>query len=100
MPRRDRRGRAVGETIAATVNLLNPQRVIVGGELAQAGDVLLDPIRDAVGRQSYASAADATTIVASALGDQAAVLGAAAVQLAHAPQALAGRLAELEPAAA
>lgn len=93
-------GRAVGETIATTVNLLNPQRVIVGGELAQAGDVLLDPIRDAVTRQSLAPAANATAIVASALGDQAEVLGAAAVQLAHAPHALASRLAELEPAAA
>lgn len=93
-------GRIVGETIAATVNLLNPRRVIVGGELAQAGDVLLDPIRDAVGRQSFAPAAGATTIVASALGDQAAVLGAAAVQLAHAPRALAARLADQEQAAA
>ena len=94
-------GRAVGETIAATVNLLNPQRVIVGGELAQAGDVLLDPIRDAVGRQSArfgrgrpprsSPPPSATRPRCSAPPRSSS---------AHAPQALASRLAELEPAAA
>ena len=59
------RADAVGETIATTVNLLNPQRVIVGGELAQAGDVLLDPIRDAVARHVARARREAVAIVAA-----------------------------------
>lgn len=90
-------GTVVGETLAAAVTLLNPQRVIIGGELAQAGEVLLAPIHAAVARLSLAPA---TTIVASELGERAEVLGAAATQLARAPHALVSRLAELEPAAA
>ena len=86
-------GAAVGEAIAATVNLLNPELVIIGGELAGTGDVLLDPIRDAVQQQSVSPAAGAVRVVQSALGDRAEVLGAAAIQLARAPEALAARLA-------
>jgi predicted NBD/HSP70 family sugar kinase/biotin operon repressor len=86
-------GEAVGAAIAATVNLLNPELVIIGGELAGAGDVLLDPIRHAVRRQAVAPAADAVRVVPSALGDRAEVLGAAAIQLARAPEAMAARLA-------
>ena len=66
--------------------------MIIGGELAQAGEVLLAPIRAAVARLSLAPA---TTIVASELGERAEVLGAAATQLARAPHALVSRLAEL-----
>ena len=43
-------GTVVGETLATAVTLLDPQRVIIGGELAQAGEVLLEPIRAAVAR--------------------------------------------------
>ena len=35
-------GRALGRAVAGTCNLLSPERVLVGGELAQAGDLLLE----------------------------------------------------------
>ena len=38
-------GRALGRGVAAACNLLAPQRVVVGGELAGAGSLLLDPLR-------------------------------------------------------
>lgn len=88
-------GEAVGEAIATTVNLLNPERVVVGGELAAAGDVLLEPIRKAIARQAIAPAAAVVKVVSGELGERAAVLGAAAIQLAQAPYAL----AEVEPLA-
>jgi hypothetical protein len=66
--------------------------VIIGGELAGAGDVLLDPIRAAVRRRALAPAAQAVKIVCGELGEHAEVLGAAAIQLSRAPEELARRL--------
>ena len=86
-------GVAIGAAIAATVNLLNPQLIVIGGELSRAGDVLLDPIRESVRRRCVAPAAAAVRIVVSPLAERAEVLGAAAIQLARAPEALARRLA-------
>ncbi len=86
-------GLAVGRAVAGIVNLINPELVIIGGELAAADDVLLDPIRDAVERRAVPPAARAVRVIRGTLGEHAEVLGAAAVQLAHAPEALAGLLA-------
>jgi predicted NBD/HSP70 family sugar kinase len=86
-------GAAVGDAIAAVVNLLNPALVVIGGELAGAGDVLLDPIRGAIERRAVPPAAATVRVTAGALGELAEVLGAAALPLARAPHALARRLA-------
>jgi len=86
-------GRAVGVALTYTVNLLNPSLVIIGGELSEAGDVLLDPIRAAIAQSAVPPAAAAVRITAGELGTRAEVLGAASTQLARAPQALAARLA-------
>ncbi|HWK27576.1 MAG TPA: ROK family transcriptional regulator [Solirubrobacter sp.] len=86
-------GRAVGRALAATVNLLNPGLVIVGGDLAQAGDLLLNPIRTAIQEAAVAPAVGTVRVIASQLGDRAEVLGAAAIQLVRAPSTLTGRLA-------
>ena len=86
-------GEAVGAVLAAAVNLLNPQLVIVGGELAAAGELLLEPVRRAVERLAVAPAGGVVRVVASALGERAEVVGAAALQLSGAPLALANRLA-------
>jgi len=85
-------GDAVGRGLASAVNLLNPQMVIIGGDLAVAGDVLLDPIRSAIERLAVAPAARDVRVTKGALGENAEVLGAAAIQLARAPEALAARL--------
>jgi predicted NBD/HSP70 family sugar kinase len=86
-------GSAVGTALAAAVNLLNPELVVIGGELAAAGETLLDPIRTAIERRVIAPAASTVRVVPSALGERAEVTGAAAMQLTRAPQALAERLA-------
>jgi predicted NBD/HSP70 family sugar kinase len=73
-------GRALGLAVAGVCNLLSPQLVIVGGELVQAGDVLLNPVREIVRRSAVASARQ-TPITAGVLGDRAEVLGAVALVL-------------------
>jgi predicted NBD/HSP70 family sugar kinase/DNA-binding transcriptional ArsR family regulator len=85
-------GEAVGRVLAGLVNALNPELVIVGGELAAAGPVLLDPIRAAIDRHGVAAAAARVRVTAGTLGARAEVLGAAALILAQSPHALARRV--------
>jgi predicted NBD/HSP70 family sugar kinase len=84
-------GQAVGIVLSWAVNILNPELVVIGGELAAAGDALLDPIRASIHRHSVPGAAtvDVTTGI---LGDRAELLGAAALILARSPIALAERM--------
>ncbi|MGH3646160.1 MAG: ROK family protein [Micromonosporaceae bacterium] len=74
-------GHAVGTALATLCNLVNPQRIIVGGELAAAGEILLAPIRGALTRGTIRSAAADVSVLESALGDRAEVLGAVALAL-------------------
>lgn len=85
-------GQAVGMVISWVVNVLNPELVVIGGELAAAGDILLDPIRASIHRHSIPGAAASATVTAGMLGDRAAVLGAAALILAQSPLALTARV--------
>jgi predicted NBD/HSP70 family sugar kinase len=73
-------GRALGVAIAGVANLLAPERVIVGGELSGAGDVLLAPLRETFARSAIA-AVRKVPVVAGVLGDRAEVLGAVALVL-------------------
>jgi predicted NBD/HSP70 family sugar kinase len=74
-------GRHVGVAVANLCNLLNPQRVVIGGELAVAGELLLAPMRDVVGRYGIPSAVATSEIVLGTLGADAHVLGAIALVL-------------------
>jgi predicted NBD/HSP70 family sugar kinase/biotin operon repressor len=69
-------GRVLGRSVAAIVNAFNPELIVVGGSVGAAGDVLLDPLREAVHRYAIPSAADDVRITRGVLGDRAEVLGA------------------------
>jgi predicted NBD/HSP70 family sugar kinase len=81
-------GRVVGSAAAFLFNVLNPQRLIVGGDLAAAGDLLLDGVRSSVRLAALPAAADAARVVAGVLGDRAQVLGALALAVGEAGAAL------------
>jgi predicted NBD/HSP70 family sugar kinase len=85
-------GELIGEALATLVTLLNPKLIVVGGDLATTGDVVLDPIRAAIARYSVPPAGAAVEIVRGTLGDRAEVLGAAALVLRESPQVLAQRI--------
>lgn len=74
-------GRHVGSGVANLCNLLNPARVVLGGDLAEAGDLVLDPVRDSVSRYAIPSAARQLTVAPGTLGARAEVLGALALVL-------------------
>lgn len=72
-------GRVVGRATADLCNYVNPDAVIVGGELAAAGELLLAPMREAVRRFAIPAAAEVVEIVPGVLGERAEVLGALAL---------------------
>lgn len=81
-------GDAVGRALAFTVMLLNPELIVVGGDLAAAGDALFEPMRRSLTRSTMISHAEPLRIVPGSLGDSAGVRGAAALVLATAPERL------------
>jgi predicted NBD/HSP70 family sugar kinase/biotin operon repressor len=83
-------GRHIGAAVADLCNLINPERIVVGGSMAVAGDVLLDPLREAVGLRAIPSAAEDVQIVLGELGERAELLGAVALVLHEAGPAWSG----------
>ncbi|SEG08519.1 ROK family protein (putative glucokinase) [Actinacidiphila yanglinensis] len=74
-------GRHIGMGVASLCNLLNPSRVVLGGDLAEAGELVLGPIRESVARYAIPSAAQRLSVMPGALGARAEVLGALALVL-------------------
>ena len=72
-------GRLVGVALAALVNALDPSSVVLGGELAQTGDILLAAIREAIYRHSHPLATRDLRIVRSNMGGSASLAGAALI---------------------
>lgn len=71
-------GRYIGVAVANLCNLIAPQLVVVGGELARGDSLLIDPIRSMVARRSIPTAAHTAAIVPGELGERAEVLGGVA----------------------
>jgi glucokinase len=75
-------GRALGGLLVSLVNLTNPEVVVIGGGVAQAGPLLLDPARDHLRRHSLVARHSPPRVLPAALGEAAGLLGAAALVLA------------------
>jgi predicted NBD/HSP70 family sugar kinase len=72
-------GREIGRVLTGICNVLSPAGVIVGGDLAVAGEPLLDGIREALDRYVLPPVRGALELRAGVLGDRAEVLGALAL---------------------
>ena len=72
-----RSAKRLGMKVAFLVNLLNPQAVIIGGGLEEAGVPFIDEIRRTVSEWAFEEASSAVKIVSSRLGENAVALGAA-----------------------
>lgn len=71
-----RAGTHIGIAIAGMVNLFNPALVIIGGGVAQTGDILLEPIRQVVQRRSLPAATRVVRITTAMLGRRSSSMGA------------------------
>jgi predicted NBD/HSP70 family sugar kinase len=87
-------GRSIGVALGNLCNVFNPERVIIGGELSAAGDVLLAPITESISRYAIPSAAADVDVVAGQLGRRAEVMGALALILHEPEHALFSRVVE------
>ena len=76
-------GRLIGGVLAATVNMLNPAVISIGGDIAEAGQQLLAGIREIVYQRSTALSTSDLRITTGALGDRAGIIGAAAMIIEH-----------------
>jgi len=67
--------------VGAAITILAPERVIIGGGVAQAGDALFVPLRREVRQRVKLVAVESVPILPAALGRDVGILGAAALAL-------------------
>lgn len=75
----DKAAKRLGIKIAYLVNLLNPELVVIGGGLEEAGEEFLKKVRSTVGEWAFRESADDLKIVYSQLRENAVALGAASL---------------------
>jgi glucokinase len=73
----ERTGRYIGTAIATVINLLNPEHIVMGGGVMDAGQLILEPIIREARRRSFQPNFESTQIVAATLGPDAVPIGAA-----------------------
>lgn len=69
----------LGVGVANLLNLLNPARVIIGGGVSKAGELLFEPVRRIARQRAFDRPGGDAEIVPAALGDDVGAIGAAAV---------------------
>lgn len=71
----------LGIAVAGLLNLMNPSLVVVGGDLARLGHLLLEPLRETIEKRTLVSSIAAADIRTSELGLQSVAVGAATMVL-------------------
>ena len=74
-------GRMLGIGIASLINIFNPERVVIGGGVKDAWPLFIGATHEEIMRRAFQVPAERTEIVPSSLGDDAGMIGAAAVAL-------------------
>lgn len=66
----------LGIALANVVNLLNPEVIIIGGGVAQAGDLLINPVKEVINKRALQVATENLKVLPAELGESAGVVGA------------------------
>lgn len=74
----ERAGEALGIAIANTLVTIDAHKIVIGGGVAQAGDLLLDPIRRTIQKRVFIMPLDEVEVALAELGGNAGIIGAAA----------------------
>jgi predicted NBD/HSP70 family sugar kinase len=74
-------GRHLGVAVANLLNLMNPARVVIGGRLASAGDLLLTPLKRAIQDRALWTSIERADVTLTTLGDDHVAIGAATLVL-------------------
>ena len=81
-------GKNLGVALAGLVNIFNPDMIVVGGGVAQIGDLFLEPIRKTVEQRSLPAATGNVRITSALLGKRSSSMGAVVQALSIALHAL------------
>jgi glucokinase len=73
----ERTGKYIGTGVASVLNLLNIEKIVLGGGVMDAGELILNPIIQEARRRAFQPCFEATQIVAAALGPDAVSIGVA-----------------------
>jgi len=76
-----RAGRLLGIGLTNMIHTINPQKIILGGGVAQAGALLTEPLMETVRSRALEASVRHLTIETSRLGDRATAIGAATIVL-------------------
>ncbi len=74
-----RAARAIGVGCVNLIHIFNPRRIIIGGGVSQAGDMLFEVVRQVIQDQAMVIPREACTVVPAELGDDAGLYGAIAL---------------------
>lgn len=74
-------GRSLGKALLTIIRVLNPDKIILGGGVAQAGNILLDPVRETLAELASPTITYSTEIALAELGPYSPLYGAAAMAL-------------------
>ena len=69
--------RALACALASFINILDPEAIILGGGIAQAGDALFDPLREKLAKVEWRPAGQTVRLLPAQLGEWAGAIGAA-----------------------
>jgi glucokinase len=78
----ERGGRAIGMALASATNLCDLEVIAIGGSISQAGPLLFEPLEEAFRRHAAMDYARGVRVVPAALGQEAGLIGAAALVVA------------------
>lgn len=67
----------LGLALANIANTLNPEKIVLGGGVSKAGDILLNPVAENFGKFAFPRVKESTVIDIATLGNDAGVIGAA-----------------------
>jgi glucokinase len=79
-------GFAIGITLCDIVWILNPDRIVIGGGVGRAGEYVFGPIRRVIEERTMKIFHEGLTIVPAKLGNDAGIIGSAALALEKAAQ--------------
>lgn len=96
-----RSGLLVGEVLATAISLLNPRVLVIGGDLADAGEQFLRGVHESLLQHTQPLATGRLVVTTSTLGDRSGVTGAVVMvrDQVFSPDSVDRRLAELADAA-
>jgi glucokinase len=67
----------LASALSGVINFLNPGKIVIGGGVAQAGEILFKPVRKKVKEKAMSIPGKEVKIVKAALGENAGIIGAA-----------------------